>query len=53
MTDEELRQHIKRLVDDWPPLTADQRARLAILLRPVSGHPNSHIPGQRRRKAIT
>ncbi|MFJ9114418.1 hypothetical protein ACIRJO_02595 [Streptomyces sp. NPDC102394] len=31
MTNEE---YIRRLVDDWPPLTAEQRQRLRVLLRP-------------------
>jgi hypothetical protein len=26
--------HIKRVVDDWPPLTAEQRDKLALLLQP-------------------
>jgi len=26
--------HIKRMVDDWPPLTPEQRDRLALLLQP-------------------
>lgn len=29
-----LEDHIRRTVDSLPPLTADQRARLAELLRP-------------------
>lgn len=28
---------IKELVADWPPLTAETKARLAILLRPNGG----------------
>jgi len=28
-----LEDHIKAVVDDWPPLTTEQRDRLAILLR--------------------
>jgi hypothetical protein len=28
----ETREHIRRLVDQAPPLTADQRTRLAVLL---------------------
>jgi hypothetical protein len=32
-----LAEHIKRLVDAAPPLTAEQRDRLAALLRPVRG----------------
>ncbi|MGW0599924.1 hypothetical protein ACWD11_22610 [Streptomyces sp. NPDC002776] len=34
MTREERRQFIRRQVDDWPPFTPQQRARLAVLLRP-------------------
>ncbi|MGV4984575.1 hypothetical protein ACVB8X_14230 [Streptomyces sp. NRAIS4] len=33
MSRNELDQYIGRLVDDWPPLTAEQRDRLRILLR--------------------
>ncbi|SMF86030.1 hypothetical protein SAMN02745830_07113 [Streptomyces sp. Amel2xC10] len=40
MTSEE---YIRRLVDDWPPLSAAQRDRLRALLRPQ--------PGQRNRPA--
>ncbi|GGM67091.1 hypothetical protein GCM10012275_42020 [Longimycelium tulufanense] len=29
-------EYIRRVVDDAPPLTADQRHRLAVLLRPAS-----------------
>lgn len=28
-----LEDHIERVVSDWPPLTPDQRDRLAVLLR--------------------
>lgn len=31
---DELDERIRRLADDAPPLTAEQRARLAPLLRP-------------------
>lgn len=30
---ERLAEHIKTTVDAWPPLTADQRDRLSLLLR--------------------
>jgi hypothetical protein len=30
----ERREHARRLVADWPPLTPEQRIRLAVLLRP-------------------
>jgi hypothetical protein len=30
-----LADHIERTLDDWPPLTLEQRSRLAELLRPV------------------
>ena len=33
----ELEEHVRRIVDDAPPLTAEQRDRLAALLRPRSG----------------
>lgn len=32
-----LEEHIRRIVDAWPPLTLEQRAKLAILLRPEAG----------------
>lgn len=32
----ELEDHISRVVDQAPPLTAEQRDRLALLLRPVA-----------------
>lgn len=35
MREERAAEYIKKLVDDAPPLTADQRARLAELLAPV------------------
>jgi hypothetical protein len=35
MRPDELREHARRLVADWPPLKPEQRARLAALLRPV------------------
>lgn len=31
---DDLREYARRLVADWPPLTPDQRTRLAVLLRP-------------------
>jgi hypothetical protein len=31
-----VRDHIEALVDEWPPLTSEQRDRLAVLLRPTS-----------------
>lgn len=34
MTREERREFIRRQIDDWPPFTPQQRARLAVLLRP-------------------
>ncbi len=33
MRAERLADHIRRIVDDAPPLTAEQRDRLALLLR--------------------
>lgn len=30
---ERLEEHIRRIVDEWPPLNAEQRDRLALLLR--------------------
>ncbi|MFB7596950.1 hypothetical protein [Streptomyces sp. NPDC056160] len=35
MTSEE---YIRRLVDNWPPLTSEQRARLRTLMRPGPRH---------------
>ncbi len=32
---EVLAAYVRRVLDDWPPLTAAQRASLAELLRPV------------------
>jgi len=29
----QLEQHVRRVVDEMPPLSADQRARLIVLLR--------------------
>lgn len=34
MTREERWEHIRRMVDGWPPLTFEQHAQLALLLRP-------------------
>ena len=34
---EALERHIRRVVDAAPPLTDEQRARLAVLLRPDTG----------------
>lgn len=34
---ERLEEHIRRVVDDAPPLSDEQRARLAQLLRPTAG----------------
>jgi hypothetical protein len=34
MSPDEMREHARRLVADWPPLTPDQRLRLAVVLRP-------------------
>lgn len=33
MTREERREFIRSQIDDWPPFTQQQRARLAVLLR--------------------
>jgi len=30
-------EYISRLVDEWPPLTAEQRDELATILRPAPG----------------
>jgi hypothetical protein len=32
----EYAEHVRRIVDDFPPLTAEQKDRIAALLRPVS-----------------
>jgi hypothetical protein len=34
MTREQLDEHIRRMVADWPPFTPKQETRLANLLRP-------------------
>lgn len=34
MSPAERREHARKLVADWPPLTPSQRIRLAVLLRP-------------------
>jgi hypothetical protein len=36
VTREERRERIRQQVDGWPPFTPQQRARLAVLLRPES-----------------
>jgi hypothetical protein len=33
-----LHDYVERVLADWPPLTAEQRAKLAELLRPVRVH---------------
>ena len=33
-----LTDYVQRVLDDWPPLTAEQRSKLAELLRPVRVH---------------
>ena len=33
-----LAEHIRATVDAWPPLTTEQRDRLAVLLKPTSDH---------------
>lgn len=35
---EGLAEHIRKVVDSWPPLTPAQRDRLALLLNPGAGH---------------
>ena len=32
-----LEDHVRKVVESWPPLTKDQRDRLAILLQPAGG----------------
>ena len=34
---EVLAEHVRKVVDGWPPLTAEQRDKIAALLRPRSG----------------
>lgn len=48
MTREERRERIRRQIDDWPPFTAQQRARLEVLLRPGSASAADSATGQRR-----
>ena len=38
---EHMAEQIRRTVDEWPPLSAEQRARLALLLRPSGARPPS------------
>jgi hypothetical protein len=33
-----LTDYVQRVLDDWPPLTAEQRSKLAELLRPIRIH---------------
>lgn len=33
-----MRDHIQRIVDQAPPLSPEQRDRLALLLRPIGGN---------------
>lgn len=42
---DDLREHAKRLVADWPPLTPEQRARLGVLLQPAN--PADTTPARR------
>lgn len=30
-------EHVRRLVETWPPLTPEQSERIAVLLRPGGG----------------
>jgi hypothetical protein len=32
-----LQEHVRRLVETWPPLTPEQSERIAVLLRPGGG----------------
>ena len=34
---ERLAAHAQKIIDDWPELTPEQKARIAILLRPSRG----------------
>ncbi|MEU9972313.1 hypothetical protein [Streptomyces sp. NPDC051014] len=36
MSRPEWREHIRQMVDDWPPVTSDTYARLALLLAPTA-----------------
>lgn len=41
----EWQEHIRRMVDDWPPVTAETYARLALLLAPEgSATPAAALP---------
>lgn len=55
MTRDEMREHARRLVADWPPLTPAQLVRLAVLLRPDLPvgiqHTEQAKPASRRRRA--
>lgn len=35
MTREQMREHARQVVADWPPLTPEQRDHLAVLFRPA------------------
>lgn len=48
---DEMREHAKRLVADWPPLTPAQRIRLAVLLRPDLPVGIQPAAGRKRRAA--
>jgi hypothetical protein len=47
MTREERREYIRRQVDDWPPFTPQQQARLAVLLRPEPRPTGASAAGRR------
>ena len=47
MTREERREFIRRQIDDWPPFTPQQQARLAVLLRPEPQSTADDAVGQR------
>jgi transcriptional regulator with XRE-family HTH domain len=52
--DEDMREDIRRLVDDWPPLTPAQRARLAAIVASArttrSRHSGDGHEAERRRR---
>lgn len=42
---QKLQEYIQRVVDDAPPLSEEQRAQLAVLLRGASGRPDNRSQG--------
>lgn len=47
----EQRQYARELVADWPPLTSEQRTRIAVLLQPSPISSQHAAAARRKRKA--